>query len=132
MSRARDGLATDSLSTSATATDDERTTPLGVKLCCAVGVLVWLDHVTFLTDVAATGGIPPVAAFVAFGTVYSCLLYGLWTRLRWSWGWAMIWFTLIGAFSMAAFQRGRAFVCFVLLASLKNVAHVFRDPRGVR
>lgn len=71
-------------------------------------------------------------AFVAFGSVYSGHLYGLWTRLRWSWGWAMVWFTLIGAFSMAAFQWGRAFVCFALLAYLKNVAHVFREPQGVR
>ena len=126
--RARDGITSETLSMPSTA-DEAETAPLGVKLCCVVGVLVWLDHVGFLTDLVATGKPSWFLSFVALGTGYSCILYGLWTRRRWSWGWAMVWFTLVGALSVATLQYGRAIVAFVLLAYLKNVDHVFRELR---
>ena len=125
----RDGLADGTVSVPPVRSDDE-TTPLGVKLFCAVGVLLGISHVTFLTEAVATGRLEALVVFTAFGVLCGWLLYGLWTRRRWAWVGTMCWFALIGTLSIATIQYGHAAICFLLLAYLDSVEETFEDSSG--
>ncbi|MEY7849824.1 hypothetical protein AB7C87_11580 [Natrarchaeobius sp. A-rgal3] len=131
--RFRDDISSEPPPVSPVADDSEgESAPLGVKLCCVVGVLVGFDHVPFVTNALATGRVSALVTFVAVGAFYSSLLYGLWMVRHWGWAGSMMWFTVIGAFSVATMRYGPAIVCFLLVAYLKNVEHVFRDARGYK
>lgn len=122
----RDEAAEGVLSRSAgTATGEGEPRPIGLKLCCAVGVVVWFDAVTFLASAVATGEVGWLAAFTAAGTAYSCLLYGLWERQRWAWGGTIVFFTFVTALSVASLRFGRAIVASALIAYLSHAESTF-------
>ncbi|WP_049926871.1 hypothetical protein [Halopiger goleimassiliensis] len=112
--------------------DDDSSTPFGVKLCCVVAVVCWLDHVTFLSRLVTDGDPTALAPFGAFGVAFAGIIYGLWTRREWGWAGGMVWFALVGAFSVATLAYGRAIVCFLVLAYLNDVNEAFQLPDRYR